>query len=96
MKVDAKELNRLRKIGESMNVNKKTIKIWEKNLKKHNYRFFQPHNAHTAIPRTMREAFGYKQYYDIKQHEHYMKETTKTYIAIAVTIAIALLVSVWY
>lgn len=78
-----------------MNVNKRTIKIWEKNLKKH-YRFFQPHNAHTPIPRTMREAFGYKHYYDIKLHEHYMKETTKAYIAVAVTIAIALLVSIWY
>ena len=96
MKTDEKELNKLRKIGKNMNVSKKTIKIWEKNLKKHNYRFFQPNNAHTPTPRTEREAYGYTDYYDMKLHQHYMKETTKAYIAVAVTIAIALLVSVWY
>lgn len=94
MKVDEKELNRLRKIGENMNVSKKTIKIWEKNLKKH-YRFFQPHNAHTPTPRTMREALGYTEYYEYKQHEQFMKETTKAYIAVAVTIAVAIIVSLW-
>ena len=94
MKVDAKELNRLRKIGESMNVSKKTIKIWEKNLKKH-YRFFQPHNAHTPIPRTMREALGYTGYNEYKENEFYMRETTKAYIAVALTIIIAIIVSLW-
>jgi len=59
MKVDEKELNRLRKIGESMNVSKKTIKIWEKNLKQ-GYRFFQPHNAIQLTPRTLREAYALK------------------------------------
>lgn len=42
-----------------MNVSKKTIKIWEKNLKK-GYRFFQPHNATQLTPRTLREAYAYK------------------------------------
>jgi len=78
MKVDEKELNRLRKIGENMNVNKRTVKIWEKNLKQ-NYRFFQPNNAFTPTPRTMREALGYKQYYELKSNEFNMKETTKAY-----------------
>lgn len=78
MKVDEKELNRLRKIGESMNVSKRTVKIWEKNLKQ-NYRFFQPNNAFTPTPRTMREALGYKQYYELKSNEFNMKETTKAY-----------------
>lgn len=78
MKVDEKELNRLRKIGENMNVSKRTIKIWEKNLKQ-NYRFFQPNNAFTPTPRTMREALGYKQYYELKSNEFNMKETTKAY-----------------
>lgn len=59
MKIDAKELNRLRKIGESMNVSKKTMRIWEKNLKK-GYRFFQPHNAIQLTPRTTREADAYQ------------------------------------
>lgn len=59
MKVDAKELNRLRKIGESMNVSKKTVKVWEKNLKQ-GYRFFQPHNAIQLTPRTKREADVYQ------------------------------------
>ena len=62
-----------------MNVSKKTIKIWEKNLKQ-NYRFFQPTNAFTPIPRTMREALGYKQYYELKTNEFNMKETTKAYV----------------
>jgi hypothetical protein len=59
MKNDKKELNKLRKIGESMNVSKKTIKVWEKNLKQ-GYRFFQPHNAHQPTPRTVREADAIK------------------------------------
>ena len=61
MKNDKKELNKLRKIGESMNVSKKTIKIWEKNLKQ-GYRFFQPHNAIQLTPRTLREAYGTKNF----------------------------------
>jgi Mn-dependent DtxR family transcriptional regulator len=59
MKVDEKELNRLRKIGENMNVSKRTVKIWEKNLKQ-GYRFFQPHNAIQLTPRTEREANAIK------------------------------------
>ena len=59
MKVDEKELSRLRKIGESMNVSKKTMKIWEKNLKQ-GYRFFQPYNAIQLTPRTEREANAIK------------------------------------
>jgi len=59
MKVDEKELNRLRKIGKTMNVSKRTIKIWEKNLKE-GYRFFQPHNAIQLTPRTEREANAIK------------------------------------
>ena len=42
-----------------MNVSKKTMKIWEKNLKQ-GYRFFQPHNAHQPTPRTLREADAFK------------------------------------
>jgi hypothetical protein len=42
-----------------MNVSKKTIKIWEKNLKQ-GYRFFQPDNAIQKIPRTLREAYAIK------------------------------------
>ena len=61
MKVDEKELNRLRKIGKTMNVSKRTIKIWEKNLKQ-GYRFFQPHNAIQLTPRTLREAYGTKNF----------------------------------
>ena len=55
MKNEKKELNNLRKIGESMNVSKKTMQIWEKNLKQ-GYRFFQPHNAIQLTPRSEREA----------------------------------------
>jgi len=54
-KQEKKELNNLRKIGESMNVSKKTMQIWEKNLKQ-GYRFFQPHNAVQLTPRSEREA----------------------------------------
>ena len=42
-----------------MNVSKKTMRIWEKNLKK-GYRFFQPHNAIQLTPRTTREADAYQ------------------------------------
>jgi len=59
MKNENKELDKLRKIGENMNVSKKTIKIWEKNLKQ-GYRFFQPDNAIQKIPRTLREAYAIK------------------------------------
>ena len=59
MKNEKKELDKLRKIGESMNVSKKTMKIWEKNLKQ-GYRFFQPHNAIQLTPRTEREANAIK------------------------------------
>jgi Mn-dependent DtxR family transcriptional regulator len=59
MKNEKKELDKLRKIGENMNVSKKTIRIWEKNLKQ-GYRFFQPHNAIQLTPRTKREADVYQ------------------------------------
>ena len=95
MKVDEKELNRLRKIGKTMNVSKRTIKIWEKNLKQ-NYRFFQPNNAFTPTPRTLREALGYKQYYELKTEEFNMNETTKAYIATFIIAVIALIISVWH
>ena len=57
MKNEDVGLNRLRKTGEHMKVNKKTLKIWEENFKK-GYRFFQPHNskALNQTPRTEREA----------------------------------------
>jgi len=42
-----------------MNVSKKTVKVWEKNLKQ-GYRFFQPHNAIQLTPRTKREADVYQ------------------------------------
>ena len=61
-----------------MNVSKKTMKVWEKNLKQ-GYRFFQPHNAIQLTPRTMREALGYKQHYELKTSEFNMNETTKAY-----------------
>ena len=38
-----------------MKISKKTMQIWEDNLKK-GWRFFQPHNAKQATPRTEREA----------------------------------------
>ena len=55
MKNEKKELDKLERIGESMNVNKKTLEIWKRNLKQ-GYRFFQPHNAVQLTPRTLREA----------------------------------------
>jgi hypothetical protein len=91
-KQEKKELNNLRKIGESMNVNKKTIKIWEKNLKQ-GYRFFQPHNAYKPLPRTLREAYGYNVYQKIKDTEFNTKETTKAYIATLVIALVAIAIS---
>jgi hypothetical protein len=44
-----------------MNVNKKTMQIWEKNLKQ-GYRFFQPDNTPQLTPRTLREAYGTKNF----------------------------------
>ena len=58
---EEKELNKLNEIGESMNVSKKTLKIWEKNLKQ-GYRFFQPDNTPKLTPRTLREAYGTKNF----------------------------------
>jgi hypothetical protein len=92
MKNENKELDRLRKIGESMNVNKKTIKIWEKNLKQ-GYRFFQPHNAYKPLPRTLREAYGYNVYQKIKDTEFNTKETTKAYIATLIIALVAIAIS---
>jgi hypothetical protein len=59
-----------------MNVNKKTIKIWEKNLKQ-GYRFFQPHNAYKPLPRTLREAFDHKIYQEIKNEEFILRKQLK-------------------
>jgi len=59
MKNDEKELNKLERIGENMNVSKKTIEIWKNNLKK-GYRFFQPNTANQLTPRTLREADAQK------------------------------------
>jgi len=42
-----------------MNVSKKTMEIWQKNLKQ-GYRFFQPCNAIQLTPRTLREAHAIK------------------------------------
>lgn len=94
MKVDVKELNRLRKIGENMNVSKKTIRIWEKNLKQ-NYRFFQPHNAYTPTPRTEREALGYTKYYLVRSSEHNLAETGKAYLVGVCVMLILLALLVW-
>ena len=62
-----------------MNVSNKTINIWRKN-RKQGYRFFEPHNANKPLPRTMREAFGYKQYNELRFSEFYMRETAKAYV----------------
>ena len=70
MKNEKKELDKLERIGESMNVSKKTIKIWEKNLKQ-GYRFFQPHNAIQLTPRTLREA-------DVQKNIIRLLQRTKT------------------
>ena len=77
-----------------MNVSNKTVKIWRKNLKQ-GYRFFEPHNAIQLSPRTMREALGYKQYYDYKTDEYNMNETSKAYIVSVVVGLIALSVLLW-
>lgn len=70
MKNDEKELNKLERIGESMNVNKKTLEIWKRNLKQ-GYRFFQPHNAVQLTPRTLREA-------DVQKNIIRLLQRTKT------------------
>jgi len=77
-----------------MNVSNKTVRIWRKNLKQ-GYRFFEPHNATQMTPRTMKEAYGYTQYNEIKSHEYNMNETTKAYIATLIIVAVALVVSLW-
>jgi len=56
---EEKELNKLNEIGESMNVSKKTLQIWRKNLKQ-GYRFFQPDKTCELTPRTLREAYALK------------------------------------
>lgn len=42
-----------------MKISKKTMQIWEENLKK-GYRFFQPNNAYQPTPRTEREYMMYR------------------------------------
>jgi len=79
MKNGVTELNKLRKRGRTMNINNKTLEIWKKN-RKQGYRFFEPHNANKPLPRTMREAFGYKQYNELRFSEFYMRETAKAYV----------------
>jgi Mn-dependent DtxR family transcriptional regulator len=70
MKNEKKELDKLERIGESMNVNKKTLEIWKRNLKQ-GYRFFQPHNAVQLTPRTLREA-------DVQKNIIRLLQRTKT------------------
>lgn len=78
-----------------MNVSNKTVKIWRKNLKQ-GYRFFEPHNATQMTPRTMKEAYGYTRYNEIKTNEFNMNETTKAYITALIIVAVALVVSLWH
>jgi len=70
MKNKKKELDKLERIGENMNVDKKTLKIWKRNLKQ-GYRFFQPHNAIQLTPRTLREA-------DVQKNIIRLLQRTKT------------------
>jgi Mn-dependent DtxR family transcriptional regulator len=70
MKNEKKELDKLERIGESMNVSKKTLEIWKRNLKQ-GYRFFQPHNAVQLTPRTLREA-------DVQKNIIRLLQRTKT------------------
>jgi hypothetical protein len=85
-------LNNLKKIGESMNVSKRTVKIWKKNYEK-GYLFFQPHNAHNPTPRTLKEAYGYNTYQQIKESEFNNKETTKAYVATIFIVLLAIGIS---
>lgn len=62
-----------------MNVSNKTVRIWRKNLKQ-GYRFFEPHNATQLAPRTLKEAYGYNAYQDIRNTEFNLAETEKAYI----------------
>lgn len=75
-----------------MNVSKRTVRIWKKNFDK-GYLFFQPHNAHRPTPRTLKEAYGYNAYQEIKNSEFNVKETTKAYIATAVIALLAIGIS---
>jgi Mn-dependent DtxR family transcriptional regulator len=89
MKNDKKELDKLRKIGESMNVSNKTINIWRKN-RKQGYRFFEPHNANKLTPRTLREALGYKKYNELDMEQFYLQETGKAYIVGAIVLLVCI------
>jgi hypothetical protein len=89
MKNDKKELDKLRKIGKSMNVSNKTINIWRKN-RKQGYRFFEPHNANKPLPRTLREALGYKKYNELDTEQFYLQETGKAYIVGAIVLLVCI------
>ena len=89
MKNEKKELDKLERIGKSMNVNNKTLEIWKRN-RKQGYRFFEPHNANKPLPRSMREAFGYKQYNELRFSEFYMRETAKAYVVGAIVLLVCI------
>ena len=75
-----------------MNVSNKTINIWRKN-RKLGYRFFEPHNANKPLPRTLRQALGYKAYNELDFSQFHMRETTKAYVA--GLIILILCISTW-
>ena len=79
MKNEKKELDKLERIGKSMNVNNKTLEIWKRN-RKQGYRFFEPHNANNPLPRSMREALGYKKYNELDFSQFHVRETAKAYV----------------
>ena len=75
-----------------MNVSNKTINIWRKN-RKLGYRFFEPHNANKPLPRSMREALGYKQYNELKMEQFYLQETSKAYVVGAIVLLVC--IGIW-
>ena len=75
-----------------MNVSNKTINIWRKN-RKQGYRFFEPHNANKPLPRSMREALGYKQYNELKMEQFYLQETSKAYVVGAIVLLVC--IGIW-
>jgi hypothetical protein len=92
MKNEKKELDKLERIGKSMNVNNKTLEIWKRN-RKQGYRFFEPHNANNPLPRSMREALGYKQYNELKMEQFYLQETSKAYVVGAIVLLVC--IGIW-
>lgn len=72
-----------------MNVNNKTLEIWKRN-RKQGYRFFEPHNANKPLPRSMREALGYKQYNELEMEQFYLRETSKAYVVGAIVLLVCI------